>query len=169
MSDADTHPYDMADCVSLGVGAWQTFVGADPHVGPYLTYPLLWGWALVAALVSLLALPRSAAARRMGWAYALVAAGLLALGVTLLPYATQEINALFESSVHDGPRSLSGFGPYLRAEACMQWTEGTGCTAWNTMQIINPAWLGLVGVTLAPLLGLFGGEARDRSAAPPLP
>ncbi|MDO4264126.1 MAG: hypothetical protein Q4C67_08000 [Deinococcus sp.] len=169
LTDADTHPYATADRVSLGVGAWQTFFGADPHVGPYLTYPLLWGWAVLAALVSFLALPRSAGTRPMGWAYALTAVGLLLAGVTLLPYATQEINALFGASVQDGPRRLLGFGPYLAAEACSQWTEGTGCTAYERMQIINPAWLGLIGVTLTPLLGLLGAGVKGRSARPPLP
>ncbi|MCY1702843.1 hypothetical protein [Deinococcus sp. SL84] len=169
LSDADAHPYAAADRVSLGLGAWHTFFGADPHVGPYFTYPLLWSWATVAALVSFLALPRSAGTRPVGWAYALTAAGLLLAGVMLLPYASQEINAIFGASPQDGPRTLSGFGPYLAAEACSNWIEGTGCTAWDKMQVINPAWLGLIGVTLAPLLGLFGAAVRSRSAGPALP
>lgn len=169
LSDADAHPYAAADRVSLGLGAWHTFFGADPHVGPYFTYPLLWGWATVAALVSLLALPHSAGVRPVAWVYALTAAGLLLAGATLLPYAAQEINAVFGASPPDGPRTLSGFGPYLAAEACSQWIEGTGCTAWADMQVINPTWLGLIGVTLAPLLGLLGAGVKGRSARPPLP
>lgn len=51
VSDADTHPYRMADRVELGLWPWRTFVGADPHVGPSFTYPLLWGWAGLNALL----------------------------------------------------------------------------------------------------------------------
>ena len=163
-NETNLHPYATADRVELGLWSWRTFVGADLHTGPHRIYPLLWGWATVAALVSLLALPRSAGTRWMGWTYALTAAGLLLAGVTLLPYAAQEINWVLGASPPDGPRTLSGFGPYLAAEACSTWTEASGCTAWEKMQIANPVWWGLIGATLAPLLGLLGAAVGNRSA-----
>ncbi|RTR28967.1 hypothetical protein [Deinococcus radiophilus] len=166
MSDGGAHPYAMADQVRLGLRPWLTFYEGDPHVGPYYTYPLLWGWALLNTLLLWPLRPQFAAARAMFTLHSLTAALLIVAGLTWLPYAASEINALFTAGPEPG-RSLSGFGPYLVAEQCTGWSEGGGCQSEESIRILNPAFWGLIGLTLAPLLGLLVREPRPRPVPAP--
>lgn len=160
-SERDPHPYATADRVQYGLGVWRSFYRGDIlTVSP--THPLLWGWALCNAALLWPLRRRFAAARVMFWIHALTAAGMIAAGLTLLPYAAQEHNALLSGDPDAPARWVSAFFPLLEARRCTDPGVVSGCNAWAASTFLNPVWPGLMGVTFAPVLGLLAAILRPR-------
>ncbi|MFC6592092.1 hypothetical protein ACFP81_08815 [Deinococcus lacus] len=152
-SDHPPHPYATADRVSYGLGVWRSYYQGDV-LTESPTYLMLWGWAALNAAL-LWPLRRFAAGRVMFWGYALTLAGLLLAGVTLLPYATADHNAVLSAYPDTLPRTVDAYGQ-LTVKQCTDWRD-SGCAAFDTSRVLNPALPGVLALLLTPALGLLAG------------